>query len=78
MNKIDKYLHKLPPKEREMLNILIDQIECCDLINLDIKKLKGYFNSYRVRKGNTRIIFHFDAIGRAIIDSIQRRSDNMY
>jgi len=78
MNKIHKYLDKLLPKERDLIIEIVAQIERGDMSNLDIKKLKGYFNIYRVRKGKTRILFHFDAMGRTAIDSISRRSDNTY
>lgn len=78
MNKIHKYLDKLQPKERDLIIEIVAQIERGDMSNLDVKKLKGYFNSYRVRKGKTRILFHFDAMGRTAIDSISRRSDNTY
>ena len=78
MNKLDKYLKKLLPKERESLIEVIEQIESGITSGLDMKKLKGYDNYFRIRKGNTRIIFHLDRNGRPIIERNERRSDNTY
>ncbi len=78
MNKIDKYLKKLTSKERvDLLDILL-KIKSGDISGLDIKKLKGYENYFRVRKGNTRILFHLDINGNGIIEEVVRRSDTTY
>jgi mRNA-degrading endonuclease RelE of RelBE toxin-antitoxin system len=78
MNKIDKYLKKLNPKDRASIIEILEQITSGDISGLDIKKLKGYDNYFRVRKGKTRIIFHLDINGLPIIERIERRSDTTY
>ncbi len=78
MNKIDKYLDKLLPKERSSILEIMAKIEGGDTDNLDIKKLKGYNNYYRARVGKTRILFFFDTNGHPRLDKIVRRDDNTY
>ena len=78
MNKIDKYINKLIPKERVSLLEILEQIQNGDMSGLDIKKLKRYDNYFRVRKGKTRVIFHLDVNGQPIIERVERRSDNTY
>ncbi|MBU6231908.1 MAG: hypothetical protein KGI45_02145 [Patescibacteria group bacterium] len=78
MNKSDKYLQKLPEKEREAILGILRQIMGGDLSSLDLKKIKGYDNYFRVRKGHTRIIFHLDRNGIPEIRHIGRKDDNTY
>lgn len=78
MNKIDKYIKKLIPKEREAMLDVLERIKHGILADLDIKKLKGYDNYFRVRKGKTRIIFHLDINGQPVIKRVERRGDNTY
>lgn len=78
MNKSHKYIRKLSPHERDVLQQIIEKIKSGDVFGLDIKKLKGYNNSFRVRKGKHRIIFHLDMNGMTIIDDVVRRDDNTY
>ncbi len=60
-----------------MLDVL-ERIKHGILADLDIKKLKGYDNYFRVRKGKTRIIFHLDINGQPVIKRVERRGDNTY
>ena len=57
MDKISKFLAKLTEKERLILLDILLQIETDSLSNLDISKLSGEEDLYRVRKGVFRIIF---------------------
>lgn len=56
MDKIDKALKKLSPKERVLLKEILLQINAGDFKDLDVKKLKGRNDVFRVRKGSIRII----------------------
>ena len=47
------------------------------MTRLDIKKLKGYDNHYRIRVGDYRILF-FRESGTALVYDVSRRSDNTY
>ena len=58
MNEIQKFLKKLTKKERELLiKQILPQIISGEWSNLDLKKMKGKKNLYRVRQGNIRIVF---------------------
>ncbi len=77
MDKISKVLKKLSSKEREQVKTIMVKLNLGQFKNLDIKKLKGRDDVYRVRKGGLRIIYriHND---RLDILAIQRRSDTTY
>jgi len=77
MNKINKALRKLPAKEREAIEIILQKIEDKSFGNLDIKALKGYKNIYRVRKGRIRIIFEIDNRKTTIL-GVENRSEKTY
>ena len=77
MPTLKKLLSKFDGKEREILEFLVAKIISLDWRDLDVKKLKGYRNVFRVRKGQLRIIFSRD--GNTItIFSIDRRSETTY
>lgn len=77
MDKIEKALAKLTQKERQSLKEIILRIKDSHLENLDLKRLKGKDNIFRVRKGNTRIIFSKQ--GKTIkILAAERRSSHTY
>lgn len=58
MDKIDKVLNKLEEKEKVKLKNLLLKINNGKLKGLDIKKLKGKKNIFRIRSGNMRIIIY--------------------
>ena len=77
MDKIEKALNKLSSGERERLKKILVQIDQKDFQNLDLKKLKGRNDVFRIRKSNIRVIFR--KIDNSIkILSIERRSSKIY
>ncbi|NDK07884.1 plasmid stabilization protein [Candidatus Gracilibacteria bacterium] len=58
MDKITKFLLKLSLKEKDIILLLIDKLLSGNFNGLDIKKLIGEENLFRVRKGSIRIIFY--------------------
>lgn len=56
-DKIQKALNKFSNQENEIVKNLLLKIKNKQLLNTDIKKLKGYNDIYRVRKGKIRIIY---------------------
>ena len=78
MDKIKKVLKRLIPKEREALKDILLKIKNHRFTNLDIKKLKGRDDIFRVRKGRIRIIYRVDKRGGIFILTIERRSDTTY
>ena len=77
MNKIDKFLLKLDKKTRLVLEEIVILIVSNNFSFLDLKKLKGSRNLYRVRVGRIRVIFEQTKNGNNII-SISNRDDNTY
>ena len=78
MNKVDKFIRKCRPNERYSLLEDLERIRHNDLAGFDIKKLKGYDNYFRIRKGRVRIIFSLDINGLPVIKEIEYRNDNTY
>lgn len=77
MNKIEKFLAKLNSDKREITMELIRKIVLGNLQNLDVKKLKGSGEVFRVRSGRIRVLFVRKEIGYGILD-VDNRDDNTY
>lgn len=72
--KAQKQLEKLPKDLRIRISNAIDIIQDEDFSqNLDIKKLKGLGNRYRVRVGNYRILFETSKNNTIIVYAILPR-----
>lgn len=56
-DKIKKLLAKLGKKDAELIKLLLLRIKLDDTIGLDIKRLQGHPDLFRVRKGRLRIIY---------------------
>jgi len=77
MPDLKKLLSKFNKQEREVIESLIETIISLRWDNLDVKKLKGHQNIFRVRKGKIRIIFAKDNKDIFII-IIERRREDTY
>ena len=77
MNKILKTLIKLSSKERKNTEWDIELITARKFENLDIKKLKGFDDLYRAKRGQVRIIFSIKPTDVKII-KVDKRNDNTY
>ncbi len=54
-----KELKSIPKNEREAIKDKISKLAYFPLARLDVKKLKGHHNVYRLRVGDYRIIFEY-------------------
>jgi len=77
MPDLKKLLSKFNKQERKIIESLIKTIISLRWDNLDVKKLKGHQNIFRVRKGKIRIIFTKDNKDIFII-TIERRREDTY
>jgi len=77
MDKIEKILAKLSASEKSILRSILLLIKKGDFTRLDVKRLKGQSNIFRVRKGKFRIIY-YQSDSKIKILSLERRSDNTY
>lgn len=77
MDRIAKFLKKLLLKERILLEDVVAKVLAHDFSGLDVKKLKGEANRFRVRKGNIRVIF-IKNDSDIVILSVERRGNTTY
>ncbi len=77
VDKIEKALKKLTEKERKAIKSILIKIQKEKFRDLDVKKLRGPDDIFRVRKGSIRIIFRKSNENISIL-SIERKSDKTY
>ena len=78
MDKIKKALAKFSEKEREWVRRILKAVANEDTKGMDIKRLKGRSDIFRVRKGDVRIIYRVDGNGKMFILAIERRKEDTY
>ncbi len=77
MDKNQKFLKRLSTKEFSSVEKALHKINVGDTKNLDIKKLTGYQDVYRVRIKTIRIIFLINE-NRIDVLEISRRNEKTY
>ena len=77
MDKVVKFLKRLSTDERVLVENVLVQIKKGDLSGLDVRKLKGVGNLFRVRQGSIRIILKKEKATYTII-FIERRGKDTY
>lgn len=77
MDKISKALNKLTVKEKEKIKDIIETLQSGRFDNLDIKKLKGRSDIFRVRKGDLRVVYQIKN-KQIFILQIGRRKETTY
>lgn len=77
MDKIAKALKKLSTKERAVVKTVILKLQNRQLQGMDLQKLKGHEDIYRIRKGNLRIIYRQTQEDIFLL-AIERRSEKTY
>jgi mRNA-degrading endonuclease RelE of RelBE toxin-antitoxin system len=77
MDKIDKALLKLTERERVWTEEIFDKMVRRDFGGLNIKKLKGHADIFRVRKGKLRVIYRLKDEHFSIL-YIGRRDERTY
>ena len=69
---------QLSKKEREWVYRILKAVADGDTKGMDIKRLKGRSDIFRVRKGDIRIIYRVDGNGKMFILAIERRKEDTY
>ena len=77
MHKIDKFLARLDAEIRQKVLAIVERIQNKDFSGLDVRKLKGSPDVYRVRVGKVRVKFVMNDSGIRIL-SIDNRGENTY
>lgn len=75
MDKIGKILQKVSKKDSKNIILILEKIKYGNTKNLDIKKLKGHENIFRVRMNDFRIIFQRIDENYFILEISKRRED---
>lgn len=77
MNRIEKFLAALDTNRRRQVEAVILRIVANDLANMDVKKLRGREQEFRVRVGRMRIQFVRDRNENRIL-VIEWRNSHTY
>ena len=77
MDRIEKAIAILTPKERKVITNILQRLQSGETRGLDIKKLKGRDDIFRVRKGALRIIYRAQNDAISLL-AIERRKENTY
>jgi mRNA-degrading endonuclease RelE of RelBE toxin-antitoxin system len=78
MDRISKALAKLSNKERQWVRDILVKLQAGGTKNLQIQKLRGRHDVYRVRKGQIRIIYRDGDDGQIYLLAIDRRNEQTY
>ena len=77
MDRIQKFIQKLSKHQRQQILSMIEQIRKGDIQGMDMKKLQGRDQEFRIRKGDIRIILKRIEGGFDVTD-IQWRGSKTY
>lgn len=77
MNDIEKLFRKISKKERVLLLEIVASLIKKNHACLTIKKLEQS-DFYRLRKGNFRIIFHYNKTDEVIVDAVRLKGEDPY
>ena len=69
---------RLQEKERKNVAEVLRKLNAGNFVNLDIKRLKGRKDIFRVRRRDVRIIYRIDENRKLFILKIERRSEKTY
>lgn len=78
MTELERIIKKFSAAERKVIKNIIIQLKTGSFSGLDVKKLQGSRDIYRVRKGSIRIMYYLGVNKEIVIFAIARRSDNTY
>ena len=77
MDDLEKSLRKLTAGERKQVGDILTRLVAGNFQGLDLKRLKGSENIFRVRKGSIRIIYRKNK-SKLFILAIEKRSKSTY
>ena len=77
MADLEKSLGKLTVKERKQIKDVLIKLMAGDLQGLDLKKLRGAEDIFRVRKGALRVIYRKEK-NKLFVLAVEKRSESTY
>ncbi len=78
MDRINKFLARTSQEDRHRIDVVWQKVIVGDMQNLDIKKLKGFEDIFRVRVGRFRLIFVKKKDCAPILVLVSNRDDTTY
>lgn len=78
MDKIDKTLLRIPDRHRRKILTTSKQIRTGKLEGLNLKKLRGSKDLFRVRVGKYRVIIQVRSGNNPVIIDVSKRDDRTY
>lgn len=78
MNALRKAVAKLTAKDKNLVTETVEKITKRSFEGLNVEKLKGTANAFRVRKGDFRILYYLKNNNEPMIIAIERRSEDTY
>lgn len=78
MDRVNKFLARTSQDDRLRIDEVWRKIIVGDIQNLDVKKLKGFKNVFRVRVGRFRLIFIKEGATPPTLVRISHRDDTTY
>ncbi|ASJ02957.1 plasmid stabilization protein [Thermococcus profundus] len=73
-----KELQEIPAGRRDLIKDRISKLALFPLAKLDVQKLRGYSNLYRLRVGEYRVIFEYDREARIVKILRVGKRENVY
>ena len=77
MNEVQKVLAKLPKEYKTSFDILMLRLLARDFMGLNIARLKGHKDIYRVKQGRLRVIYRMDGRNLSVLE-VGLRSEKTY
>lgn len=77
MDKVKKAIAKLPREYKAQFDFLMLKLWARDLSGLNVIKLKGHKNTFRVRKGRLRVIFRLTSESLEVLQ-VDLRNEQTY
>jgi mRNA-degrading endonuclease RelE of RelBE toxin-antitoxin system len=77
-DKYQKFIKKLSAKEYQRVSVAVKRYSLGKLVGMNVKKMKGHDDIYRVRVGRIRIIFYNNNVVSPILLNISFRDDQTY
>lgn len=78
MDKLEKAYRKFTRDQQDIVDDIYRRLYSGDLYGLNVKKLRGYDNTYRVRKSRVRIVYSLDKNKKVTIKKIDLKDDSTY
>ena len=78
MDKLEKAYRKFSRSEQKVIDWIYAKLTKHDRMGLNILRLQGHANIFRIRKGSIRIMFQRNLDGSIVLIELKRRNEKTY